>query len=50
MDEKNTTLVQKIKLHWDQSKAIFKEENLLDLKYLLKLAIPHDNQENWYSF
>jgi hypothetical protein len=50
MDEKNTTIVQKIKLHWDQSKTIFKEANLKDLKYVIKLAIPLDNQDNWFLF
>ena len=50
MDEKNTTIVQKIKLHWDQSKSIFKPENLTDLEYLVKLAIPAHNQANWVLF
>jgi hypothetical protein len=50
MDEKNTTIVQKVKLHWDQSKGIFKTENLKDLKYIVKLAIPAHNQENWGLF
>ena len=39
MDEKNTTIVQKIKLHWDQSKSIFKPENLKDLEHIVKLAV-----------
>jgi hypothetical protein len=50
MDEKNTTIVQKIKLHWDQLKGIFKTENLKDLKYIVKLAIPAHNQANWGLF
>jgi hypothetical protein len=50
MDEKNTTIVQKIKLHWDQSKGIFKTENLKDLQYIIKLAIPAHNQANWVLF
>lgn len=50
MDEKNTTIVQKIKLHWDQSKGIFKTENLKDLHYIIKLAIPAHNQANWGLF
>ena len=50
MDEKNTTIVQKIKLPWDQSKTIFKEENMKELQYLVRLAVPHDNQAHWVSF
>ena len=50
MDEKNTTIVQKIKLHWDQSKGIFKTQNLKALKYIVKLAIPTHNQANWELF
>ena len=50
MDEKNTTIVQKIKLHWDQSKTIFKPENLKDLQHIVKLAVPLHNQPNWNLF
>ena len=50
MDEKNTTIVQKIKLHWDQSKTIFKRENLKDLEHIVKLAVPAHNQANWILF
>jgi hypothetical protein len=50
MDEKNTTIVQKIKLHWDQSKSIFKPEHLKDLEHIVKLAVPAPNQANWILF
>ena len=50
MDEKNTSIVQKIKLAWDQSKLIFKEGNMKDLTHIVRLAIPHDNQANWVLF
>ncbi len=37
MDEKNTSMVQKIKLPWDQSKTIFKEGNMKDLSHIVRL-------------
>jgi hypothetical protein len=50
MDEKNTTIVQKIKLQWDQSKSIFKLENMKALQQIIRLAVPANNQANWLSF
>ena len=50
MDEKNTSIVQKIKLAWYQSKLIFKEANMKDLAHIVRLAIPHDKQGNWLLF
>ena len=48
--EKGAACVGKVKLHWDQSKHIFREENLLDLETLIKLAITPTEQEHWVSF
>jgi hypothetical protein len=50
MDEKNKSLVSKIKMHFDQSKHIFKEHNMVDLHAIIELAIPRYNQANWKLF
>ena len=42
--------VQKIKMHWDQSKHIFKTEHMADLKKIIRLAVPANNQANWVLF
>ena len=36
---KASTCVEKVKLHWDQSKHIFQESNMGDLSTLVRLAI-----------
>ena len=50
MDDKNKALVSKIKMHFDQSKHIFREENLVALSDIVRLSIPRYNQANWMSF
>ena len=50
MDEDNASRVQKIKMHWDQSKHIFKTDHLLQLNKIIRLAVPRDQQANWILF
>ena len=47
---KASTSVEKVKLHWDQSKRIFKAHNMADIKKLVELAIPPRDQANWIEF
>ena len=47
---KASTSVEKVKLHWDQSKRIFKAHNMADIKKLVELAIPTRDQANWIEF
>jgi hypothetical protein len=48
---KASTCVEKVKMHWDQSKHIFRSQNLEDLKKLVKLAISDSvEQSNWFLF
>lgn len=43
--------VEKVKMHWDQSKHIFKERNLTALEQLVALAVIDKNeQKNWMLF
>jgi hypothetical protein len=42
MDDHNKSHIAKIKMHFDQSKLIFTEENLSDLKDIIRLVIPLD--------
>ena len=42
MDEDNASRVQKTKMHWDQSKHIFKTEHLSQLNNIIRLAVPGD--------
>ena len=43
--------VEKVKMHWDQSKHIFKERNLGALETLVALAvIDKKEQKNWMLF
>jgi hypothetical protein len=50
MDEDNASRVQKTKMHWDQSKHIFKTEHLSQLNNIIRLAVPGDKQANWKLF
>jgi hypothetical protein len=48
---KASTCVEKVKMHWDQSKHIFTHHNMGDLKKLVKLAISGSvEQSNWNLF
>jgi hypothetical protein len=48
---KASTSVEKVKMHWDQSKHIFTHENMNHLKTLVRLAIiDSDDQFNWDRF
>jgi hypothetical protein len=48
---KASTSVEKIKLHWDQSKHIFTMHNMDQLRKLVRLAISDPGeQSNWYLF
>ena len=47
---KASTSVEKVKLHWDQSKRIFKTHNMSDIRTLVQLAIPPGEQANWIQF
>jgi hypothetical protein len=47
---KSSTSVEKVKLHWDQSKHIFKEKNMGALKRLVELAIQPSEQADWVLF
>jgi hypothetical protein len=49
MDDKSGS-VQKIKMHWDQSKYIFKTEHMADLKKIIRLAVAPKNQADWVWF
>ena len=42
--------LQKIKMHWDQSKHIFKTEHMGDLKKIIRLAVAPEKQANWVLF
>jgi len=42
--------VEKVKMHYDQSKIIFKEENMEELTKLVKLAIVESAQAHWVEF
>ena len=48
--EKGAQCVSKVKLHWDQSKRIFKEANLDDLRTLIGMAVQPSEQSNWVAF
>ena len=50
MDDNNKSTVQKIKMHWDQSKQIFQMANLEELSSIIRLAIPRGNRSNWIKF
>ena len=50
MDEDNASRVEKTKMHWDQSKHIFKTEHLLQLNNIIRLAVPREKQANWILF
>ena len=48
---KASTCVEKVKMHWDQSKYIFRSHNMEDLKTLVKLAVTGSvEQSNWFPF
>ena len=48
---KASTSVEKVKLHWDQSKHIFTMHNMDQLQKLVRLAISDPGeQSNWYLF
>ena len=47
---KASTSVEKVKLHWDQSKRILKAENMPDIKKLVELAVPPIDQAHWIEF
>jgi hypothetical protein len=42
--------VEKVKMHWDQSKRIFTARNMEGLHALVQLALPPDEQGNWNRF
>ena len=42
--------LQKIEMHWDQSKHIFKTEHMGDLKKIIRLAVAPEKQANWVLF
>ena len=42
--------VSKVKLHWDQSKRIFSEDNMVSLIAIIRLAIRTDEQVYWITF
>ncbi len=43
--------MEKVKSHWDQSKHIFRESNMVDLTTLVRLAIVDANEQaNWVRF
>jgi hypothetical protein len=48
--EKGAQCVSKVKLHWDQSKRIFMEENMDDLRSLIQLAVHPTEQSYWVAF
>jgi hypothetical protein len=48
--EKGAQCVSKVKLHWDQSKRIFMEANMDDLRTLIGLAVHPSEQFNWVYF
>jgi hypothetical protein len=48
--EKGAQCVSKIKLHWDQSKRIFTEDNMDELTSLIRLAVHPTEQSNWVAF
>ena len=58
MDDTNKSHIAKIKMHFDQSKYIFTEEHLNELKDIIRLAIPLDrklhppldNRGGWIMF
>ena len=50
MEEDNSSKVQKIKMHWDHSKHIFKTEHMSDLKKIIRLAIAPAQQGDWVLF
>jgi hypothetical protein len=50
MDESNTSSVAKIKMHFDQSKRVFTDDNLGDFINIVRLAIPCHNRANWMLF
>ena len=50
MEEDNSSKVQKIKMHWDHSKHIFKTEHMSDLKKIIRLAIAPAQQGDWMLF
>ncbi len=47
---KDSTSIGKVKLHWDQSKHIFKEKNMDSLQTLVRLAIQPSEQSDWILF
>jgi hypothetical protein len=48
--EQGAKCVSKVKMHWDQSKRIFREENLVDLIALIRLAVHPTDQPHWILF
>jgi hypothetical protein len=42
--------VEKVKMHWDQSKRIFTARHTDGLRELVRLAVPLDEQANWDIF
>jgi hypothetical protein len=42
---KASTSVEKVKMHWDQSKHIFRESNMVHLTTLVRLAIVDANEQ-----
>jgi hypothetical protein len=47
---KTSTSVEKVKLHWDQSKHIFKEKNMEALQTLIRLAVHPSEAASWILF
>ena len=48
---KASTSIEKVKMHWDQSKHIFRESNMVHLTTLVRLAIVDANEQaNWVRF
>jgi hypothetical protein len=50
MDDGNKSTVEKVKMHFGQSKHIFAESNLGEFKKIIRLAIPFHNRKNWMAF
>jgi hypothetical protein len=44
--EKDAQVVGKVKLHWDQSKQIFTDDNMCELELLIRLAVRPEQQAN----
>jgi hypothetical protein len=48
--EEGAQCVEKVKLHWDQSKRIFTKDNMAELATLIRLAITPTEQAYWIDF